>query len=97
MLSFSQFNQHDPPDDPAPEITENPSSRFTANQTRQQAQQIQRQIKQTAKEVERTSESDDTKQLARMLVKLTALMGLSLAQDAGDRRMLVKSLLQENE
>jgi hypothetical protein len=25
------------------------------------------------------------------------LVGLSLAQDAGDRRMLVKSLLQENE
>lgn len=70
-------------------IDEGNSSAFTFAQIRQQAQQIQRQIQQTAKDIERTS-NNDTKQLAKMLVKLTALIGLSLAQDTGDRRIFVR-------
>jgi L-lactate utilization protein LutC len=98
VLSFSQYAGPNSEQTPPPLVVlESPSTRFHANQLRHHIQQVQRQIDKIAKEVERTSESDDTKQLARMLVKLTALMGLSLAQDAGDRRMLVKSLLQENE
>ena len=93
MLSFREMTEQQDP----LIVLESPQSRFNANQLRHHIQQVQRQIDKIAREIERTSADEDTKQISRMLVKLTALVGLSLAQDAGDKRMIVKSLLKEDE
>lgn len=93
MLSFREMTEQQ--QDPLI-VLESPQSRFNANQLRHHIQQVQRQIDKIAREIERTAD-EDTKQISRMLVKLTALVGLSLAQDAGDKRMIVKSLLKEDE
>lgn len=97
MLTFSQFKQHQD-DNEEFRVTEG-ASNFNSNQLRHYSKQLQRKIQQTANDIERTPDADTNSQLARlakMLVKLTALIGLSLAQDTGDRRMLVTSLLQED-
>jgi len=98
VLTFNQWDEHTSDHEPQPlSVLKSPSPQLQENQLRQYILQTQRKIDKIDMEIQRTSESDDIKQLSSMLVKLGALMGLSLAQDAGDRQLLVKSLLQEDE
>ena len=98
MLTFNQWDEHTSDHEPQPlSVLKSPSTQLRENQLRNYILQTQRKIDKIDMEIQRTSESDDIKQLSSMLVKLGALMGLSLAQDAGDRQLLVKSLLQEDE
>ena len=98
MLSFKQWDEHNSDHEPQPlSVQKSPSTQLRENQLRNYILQTQRKIDKIGMEIQRTAESDDIKQLSSMLVKLGALMGLSLAQDAGDRQLLVKSLLQEDE
>ena len=98
MLSFNQWDRQSSDPEPQPlSVLKSPSTQLQENQLRNYILQTQRKIDKIDMEIQRTAESDDIKQLSSMLVKLGALMGLSLAQDAGDRQLLVKSLLQEDE
>ena len=98
MLSFNQWDEHTSDHEPQSfSVLKSSSTQLQENQLRHYIQQTQRKIDKIDMEIQRTAESDDIKQLSTMLVKLGALMGLSLAQDAGDRQLLVKSLLQEDE
>jgi hypothetical protein len=98
VLSFNQWDRQSSDHEPRPlSVLKSPSTQLQENQLRNYILQTQRKIDKIDMEIQRTAESDDIKQLSSMLVKLGALMGLSLAQDAGDRQLLVKSLLQEDE
>ena len=98
MLSFNQWDRQSSDQEPQRlSVLKRTSTQLQENQLRNYILQTQRKIDKIDMEIQRTAESDDIKQLSSMLVKLGALMGLSLAQDAGDRQLLVKSLLQEDE
>ena len=98
MLTFNQWDEHTSDHEPQRlSVLKSPSTQLQENQLRHYILQTQRKIDKIDMEIQRTAESDDIKHLSSMLVKLGALMGLSLAQDAGDKQLLVKSLLQEDE
>ena len=98
VLSFNQWDRQSSDHEPQPlSVLKSPSTQLQENQLRNYILQTQRKIDKIDIEIQRTAESDDLKHLSSMLVKLGALMGLSIAQDAGDRQLLVKSLLQEDE